>query len=100
MDQPFTVEMWINPKPELNAEYPSAILFDKKYVSHNDYQWVLGPADRKAPRVYYGHGYAIDRPEAWSACRCTTATRRSGSRISKSNPTENRVCREPESKNF
>jgi hypothetical protein len=27
----------------------------------------LGPADRKAPRVYYGHGYCIVEPEAFRA---------------------------------
>ncbi|NOZ22925.1 MAG: hypothetical protein GXP25_17750 [Planctomycetes bacterium] len=27
----------------------------------------LGPADRKAPRVYYGHGYCIIEPQAFSA---------------------------------
>ena len=27
----------------------------------------LGPADRKAPRVYYGHGYCIEEPEAFRA---------------------------------
>ncbi|MEW6355323.1 MAG: hypothetical protein AB1696_03280 [Planctomycetota bacterium] len=27
----------------------------------------LGPADRKAPKVYYGHGYCIVEPEAFSA---------------------------------
>jgi hypothetical protein len=27
----------------------------------------LGPADQKAPRVYYGHGYCITEPEAFRA---------------------------------
>ncbi len=29
--------------------------------------FALGPADRKAPRVYYGHGYCIVEPQAFRA---------------------------------
>lgn len=47
---PFTLEMWICPKPELEG-YPEAFLLDKKYVSHHDYQWILGPADPSGARV-------------------------------------------------
>jgi len=47
----FTIEMWIRPKPELNAEYPASFLLDKKYVSHNDYQLILGRADRYGSRT-------------------------------------------------
>lgn len=47
---PFTLEMWIQPKPEL-ADYPDAFLLDKKYVAHQDYQLILGPADRGGSRV-------------------------------------------------
>lgn len=47
---PFTVEMWICPDKELNADYPSAFLLDKKYVSDRDYQLVLG-ADSGTGRV-------------------------------------------------
>lgn len=47
---PFTLEMWICPKPELEG-YPEAFLVDKKYVSHHDYQLILGPADRSGMRV-------------------------------------------------
>lgn len=48
---PFTIEMWIRPKPELSADYPDAFLLDKKYVSDHDYQLILGPADRRGNRV-------------------------------------------------
>ena len=41
---PFTLELWIKPKPEL-AGSGKAFLMDKKYVAHDDYQLVLGPAD-------------------------------------------------------
>ncbi len=48
---PFTLEMWLNPKPELDEKYPDAFLLDKKYVSHDDYQLVLGKADKYGTRV-------------------------------------------------
>jgi hypothetical protein len=47
----FTLELWIRPKPELNGDYPDSFLLDKKYVSHDDYQLILGPADRAGSRV-------------------------------------------------
>ncbi len=47
---PFSLEMWICPKPELEG-YPEAFLVDKKYVSQHDYQLILGPADRAGNRV-------------------------------------------------
>ena len=46
----FTLEMWICAKPELDNDYPDAFLLDKKYVSDNDYQLVLGRADRYGNR--------------------------------------------------
>ena len=45
----FTVEMWIQPKPEL-ADYPEAFLLDKKYVAHSDYQLTLSAADKAGQR--------------------------------------------------
>jgi len=47
---PFTLEMWLCPKPDLES-CPEAFLLDKKYVSHHDYQLILGPADRTGARV-------------------------------------------------
>ncbi|MCR4414566.1 MAG: LamG domain-containing protein, partial [Thermoguttaceae bacterium] len=47
----FTLEMWIQPKPELGADYPEAFLLDKKYVAHQDYQLILGAAERDGTRV-------------------------------------------------
>ena len=48
---PFTLELWIKPKPELDADYPDAFLLDKKYVAHDDYQLILGAPDRYGSRV-------------------------------------------------
>jgi hypothetical protein len=48
---PFSLELWINPKPELNADYPDAFLLDKKYVAHSDYQLILGAADKTGARM-------------------------------------------------
>ena len=45
----FTLELWIQPKPEM-AGYPEAFLVDKKYVAHTDYQLVLGAADATGQR--------------------------------------------------
>lgn len=47
----FTIELWISPKPEMNAEYLESFLMDKKYVAHADYQLVLGAAGRGGDRV-------------------------------------------------
>ena len=47
----FTIELWIKPKAELNAEYPSAFLVDKKYVADDDYQLILGRQDRNGNRA-------------------------------------------------
>ncbi|NUQ64925.1 MAG: LamG domain-containing protein [Pirellulales bacterium] len=48
---PFTIELWIQPKPELNNDYPEAFLIDKKYVADDDYQLILGAADRNGSRI-------------------------------------------------
>ena len=45
----FTLEMWINPKPELAANL-RPFLLDKKYVDHTDYQWTLTEADKAGLR--------------------------------------------------
>lgn len=47
----FTLEMWIKPKKELDSEYPESFLLDKKYVADDDYQLILGRADRNGSRV-------------------------------------------------
>ena len=46
----FTMEMWISPSDQLNADYPSAFLLDKKYIDDNDYQLVLGGETAPAVR--------------------------------------------------
>lgn len=43
---PFTIDLWICPKPELKADYPMAFLLDKKYVAHSDYQLLLDQIDK------------------------------------------------------
>lgn len=45
----FSIELWIQPKPELEG-YPDSFLIDKKYVSNDDYQIILGPADKQGFR--------------------------------------------------
>ncbi len=60
--------MWIQPTKELRDDYPEAMLLDKKYVAHDDYQWVLGAADRAGSRRF--------------ACRSVSATiHRPGMRV-------------------
>ncbi len=49
----FTLEMWIQPKPELNVDYPQAFLLDKKYVAHDDYQLILEAPDKQGARVLH-----------------------------------------------
>ncbi len=48
---PFTLELWIRPKPELDKDYPDAFLLDKKYVADDDYQLILGAPDRYGSRT-------------------------------------------------
>ncbi len=47
----FTLELWIKPKPELDAEYPDSFLLDKKYVADDNYQLILGRPDRNGSRT-------------------------------------------------
>lgn len=47
----FTIELWIAAAEQLDAEYPEAFLIDKKYVSHTDYQLILGSADKSGGRI-------------------------------------------------
>lgn len=56
---PFTIEMWICAKEQLDEQYPEAFLLDKKYVAHDDYQLVLGRSDgggNRALRAVLGFG--------------------------------------------
>ncbi|MDQ3624738.1 MAG: LamG domain-containing protein [Verrucomicrobiota bacterium] len=45
----FTIEMWIKPKPQLEARL-TPVHVDKKYVAHTDYQWRLTAADKGGAR--------------------------------------------------
>ena len=57
---PFSIELWIKPKAEMEG-YPDAFLIDKKYVAHDDYQLVLGAADRNGSRLLRAClGFGID----------------------------------------
>ena len=47
----FTLELWIKPKAELNADYPESFLLDKKYVANDDYQLILGAVDDGGNRM-------------------------------------------------
>ena len=47
---PFTLEMWLCPKPEL-AGYGEAYLLDKRYGDRTDYQLVLSAADTSDSRT-------------------------------------------------
>ncbi len=47
----FTIEMWICPAAELDAEYPESFLLDKKYVSDTDYQLILGSPSKDGSRT-------------------------------------------------
>jgi hypothetical protein len=49
----FTLELWIQPKPELGKDYPLAFLLDKKYVAHDDYQLMLDAPDAHGRRVLH-----------------------------------------------
>ena len=45
----FSIELWIKPKAEF-AKRDWAVVIDKKYAEHNDYQLAFGPADTKNQR--------------------------------------------------
>lgn len=63
----FTIEMWICPA-EAPDDYGQAFLVDKKYVSHQDYQWILEKPDftgNRRMRVVLGFGE--DSDTWWSA---------------------------------
>lgn len=56
----FTAEMWVSAKPEL-ATASTAYLLDKKYASHNDYQWLLGAPEKSgARRMIVNFGFGSD----------------------------------------
>ena len=74
---PFTLELWMRPKPELNAEYPDAFLLDKKYVADNGYQLILGPpdaAEARTLRATLGFG---GTSATWRAKPCSSSPARS-----------------------
>lgn len=50
----FTLELWLQPKPDL-ADYPESFLLDKKYVAHTDYQLTLSAADKSGQRRLHAH---------------------------------------------
>ena len=45
----FTLELWLKPKPEF-AKRDWAVVIDKKYAGHDDYQLAFGAADAKRQR--------------------------------------------------
>lgn len=59
----FTAEMWIKPKTEFTLKLRGYLL-DKKYVAHQDYQWIIGAEDGNQQRrlmVYLGFGSDTER---------------------------------------
>lgn len=69
----FTVEMWIQPQPELEG-YPEVYLIDKKYVSNDDYQFILGRADGRGTRqLQLVLGFGDTSESFWSQRRMTLA---------------------------
>jgi hypothetical protein len=63
----FTIEMWIRPKEQLNETYPESFLLDKKYVAHDDYQLILGAADRSGNRALHANlGFGGDSQTYYS----------------------------------
>ncbi len=63
----FTLEMWIKPKEQLNDTYPESFLLDKKYVAHDDYQLVLGPAAKNGERRLHANlGFGNDSQTYYS----------------------------------
>ena len=59
----FTAEMWIKPKAEFTPKLRGYLL-DKKYVAHQDYQWILGREDGSGERrleVNLGFGADSER---------------------------------------
>lgn len=56
----FTWELWIKPKPEL-AQRNWAVLIDKKYAGHEDYQLSLGAVDaNRQRRLTLSLGFGAD----------------------------------------
>ncbi len=62
----FTLELWLQPKPDL-ADYPEAFLLDKKYVAHADYQLTLSPADKGGLRRLVARLGFGDESEAFTS---------------------------------
>ena len=62
----FTLELWIQPKPEFTAAV-QAFLIDKKYVAHTDYQLIIGPASKQGLRtLQLSLGFGEDSITAYS----------------------------------
>lgn len=63
----FTLELWIRPKEQLDDQYPESFLLDKKYVAHDDYQLILGAADRSGNRALHVNlGFGADSQTYYS----------------------------------
>lgn len=56
---PFSIEMWVQPKPEFQTHPQHVFLLDKKYVSHQDYQLIFDAPQKdgsRSLRVVLGFG--------------------------------------------
>jgi hypothetical protein len=64
---PFSLEMWVQAKPELKTHKGNVYLVDKKYVAHSDYQWILdAPAADGGRMMKVTLGFGTDS-ETWFA---------------------------------
>ena len=63
----FTLELWVRPKEQLDEKYPDSFLLDKKYVAHDDYQLILGAADKSGNRILQANlGFGADSQTYYS----------------------------------
>lgn len=62
----FTAELWIRPSAAIEG-YPEAFLLDKKYVAHDDFQWILEAPDASGNRrMRVALGFGADSDLWWS----------------------------------
>jgi hypothetical protein len=70
----FTAELWIRPSAAF-VGYPEAFLLDKKYVAHDDFQWILEAPDASGNRrMRVALGFGADSELWWSEAALPYAT--------------------------
>lgn len=64
---PFSLELWVQARPELKTHKGNVYLVDKKYIAHSDYQWILdAPAADGGRMMRATLGFGTDS-ETWYA---------------------------------